>query len=223
MSGGQLKVPMVLRGPNGPAEYLSSQHSQALHSYYAHVPGIKVVAPSTPYDAKGLLKSAIRDDNPVVVAESELAYGWTGEVPDEEYVIPIGKADVKREGADVTLISFGKPMYMVLEAADRLADLGLDADVVDLRSLRPIDEETIYASVRKTNRAVIVDEAWPVAGVGSHVGWMIGRNCFDDLDAPVELVSSEDVPMPYNHTLELAVQPSVEKIVNAAKRVSYKE
>lgn len=223
MSGGQLKVPIVFRGPNGPAEYLSSQHSQALHSYFAHVPGLKVVTPSTPYDAKGLLKSAIRDDNPVVYLESEMAYAWTGEVPDEEYLLPLDKADIKRSGGDVTLISFGKPMRMVLEAADRLAEIGLEAECVDLRSLRPIDEQTIYRSVRKTNRAVVVDEAWPIASVGSHVAWLVSNNCFDDLDAPVELVASEDVPMPYNHTLELAVQPSVEKIVSAAKRVSYKE
>ena len=223
MSGGQLNVPIVFRGPNGPAEYLSSQHSQALQSYFAHIPGLKVVAPYTPYDAKGLLKSAIRDDNPVVFLESELAYAWTGEVPEEEYLVPIGKADVKRTGKDVTLIGFGKPLRMAEEAADRLADIGLDAEIVDLRSLRPIDEETIYASVRKTNRAVIIDEAWPIASVGSHVAWLVSKNCFDDLDAPVELVHSEDVPMPYNHTLELAIQPSVEKIVDAAKRVSYKE
>jgi pyruvate dehydrogenase E1 component beta subunit len=223
MSGGQLKVPMVFRGPNGPAEYLSSQHSQALHSYFVHIPGLKVIAPSTPYDAKGLLKTAIRDDNPVIMLESELAYSWTGEVPEEEYLIPFGKADVKREGADVTLIGFAKPMRMIMEAADQLADMGIDAEVVDLRSLRPLDEDAMYASVRKTNRAVIVDEAWPVASMGSHIGWLISKNCFDDLDAPVELVHSEDVPMPYNHTLELAVQPSVEKIINAVKRVTYKD
>lgn len=223
MSGGQLKIPIVFRGPNGPAEYLSSQHSQALQSYFAHIPGIKVIAPATPYDAKGLLKSAIRDDNPVVMLESELAYAWTGEVPEEEYLIPIGEADVKREGADVSLVVHGKPLRVALEAADRLADIGIDAEVVDMRSIRPIDERTIFASVRKTNRAVVIDEAWPIASVGSHVAWMISNTCFDDLDAPVELVSSEDVPMPYNHRLELAIQPSVEKIVDAAKRVSYKE
>jgi pyruvate dehydrogenase E1 component beta subunit len=223
MSGGQLKVPIVFRGPNGPAEYLSSQHSQALASYYVHIPGLKVIAPSTPYDAKGMLKTAIRDDNPVVMLESEMAYAWTGEVPEEEYLIPLGKADIKRQGSDVTLISFSKPMRMLLEAADRLADMGIDAEVLDLRSLRPLDEEAIYESVRKTNRAVVVDESWPMASVGSHVSWLIGRNCFDDLDAPVELVASEDVPMPYNHTMELAVQPSVDKIIAAARRVSYKE
>jgi pyruvate dehydrogenase E1 component beta subunit len=223
MSGGQVKVPIVFRGPNGPAEYLSSQHSQAFQSYFVHVPGLKVIAPATPYDAKGLLKSAIRDDNPVVVIESELAYAWTGEVPEEEYLIPIGKADIKREGSDVSLVVHAKPLRTALEAADRLADIGIDAEVVDLRSIRPIDEETVYASVRKTNRAVVIDESWPIASVGSHVAWMISNTCFDDLDAPVELVSSEDVPMPYNHRLELAIQPSVEKIVAAAKRVSYKE
>ena len=223
MSGGQVKVPIVLRGANGPAEYLSSQHSQAFQSFFAHVPGLKVIAPSTPYDYKGLLKTAIRDDNPVVMLESELAYGWTGEVPEEEYLIPFGSADIKREGADVTLVAYSKPVRMVLEAADKLAEIGIEAEVVDLRSIRPIDEDTLYRSVRKTNRAVIIEESWPVASVGSHVGWMVSRNCFDDLDAPVELVHSEDVPMPYNHTLEAAIQPSVDKIVAAVKRVTYKE
>jgi pyruvate dehydrogenase E1 component beta subunit len=223
MSGGQVKVPIVFRGANGPAEYLSSQHSQALQSYFAHVPGLKVIAPSTPYDYKGLLKTAIRDDNPVVMLESELAYGWTGEVPEEEYLIPFGSADIKREGSDVTLVAYSKPVRMVLEAADKLAEIGIEAEVVDLRSIRPIDEETLYRSVRKTNRVVVIEESWPVASVGSHVGWMISRNCFDDLDAPVELVHSEDVPMPYNHTLEVAIQPSVDKIVAAVKRVTYKE
>ncbi len=223
MSGGQLKVPIVFRGPNGPAEYLSSQHSQALQSIYAHIPGLKVVAISNAYDAKGLLKSAIRDDNPVVFLEAELMYGWKGEVPDEEYLVPIGEAAVQREGDDVTLISFGKTMRPVHEAAEELATQGVNAEVIDLRTLRPLDEETVYASVRKTNRAVIVDEGWPVASYGSYVGWLIGKNCFDELDAEVELVHSEDVPMPYNHTLELAVQPSTEKIVASAKRVLYME
>ncbi len=221
MSGGQLSVPMVIRGPNGPAEFLSSQHSQSFASYFAHVPGLKVVAVSTPYDGKGLLKSAIRDNNPVVFLEAEMMYGMQGEVPEEEYLLPLDKADVKREGSDVTLITFGKPVHMVLEAAAKLEALGVQAEVIDLISLRPIDEETLYKSVRKTNRAVVVDEAWPIASVGSHVAYLISKNCFDDLDAQVEFVSSEDVPMPYNHTLELAVQPTVEKIVNAAKKVLY--
>ncbi|AFG37859.1 pyruvate dehydrogenase complex E1 component subunit beta [Spirochaeta africana] len=219
MSGGQISIPMVVRGPNGPAEYLSSQHSQSFESYYAHVPGLKVVFPCTPYDCKGMLKTAIRDDNPVMFMESEMTYGMTGEVPEEEYTIPFGKADIKREGTDVSLITYGKITHMVLAAAEKLAEQGINAEVVDLRSLRPLDEDAIYASVRKTNRAVIIEEAWPIASVGSHVGWLISRNCFDDLDAQVELVASEDVPMPYNHAMELAVQPSIEKIVDAVGRV----
>ncbi|WP_020611466.1 pyruvate dehydrogenase complex E1 component subunit beta [Sediminispirochaeta bajacaliforniensis] len=221
MSGGQFKIPMVIRGPNGPAEFLASQHSQALQSFYAHIPGLKVVAPSTPYDAKGLLKSAIRDDNPVIFLEAELMYSWEGEVPAEEYLIDLDKADVKRAGKDVTLIAHSKPVRMMLQAAEKLAEEGIEAEVIDLRSLRPIDTETIYKSVRKTNRCVVVDEAWPVASVGSHIGFLVGRDCFDYLDAPVQLVSGEDVPMPYNHRLELAAQPSVEKVVRAAKSVLY--
>ncbi|HVP18308.1 MAG TPA: pyruvate dehydrogenase complex E1 component subunit beta [Spirochaetia bacterium] len=221
MSGGQFSVPIVFRGPNGPAEYLASQHSQALQSIYSHVPGLKVVAPSNPADAKGLLKSAIRDDNPVVFMEAELMYSWKGEVPEGELLIPLGSADVKRPGKDVTLIGFSKPLRMVLEAAEQLAAQGIDAEVVDLRSIRPLDEAAIYDSVRKTNRCVVVDEAWPFASVGSHIAWLVSHNCFDDLDAAVELVSGEDVPMPYNHSLELAAQPSVEKIIDAVKRALY--
>ncbi len=224
MSGGQLRIPVVFRGPNGPAEYLSSQHSQAFQTYYAHVPGLKVVAPSTPYDAKGLLKSAIRDDNPVVFLEAELMYSWKGEVPDNEYLVPLDKAEVKRPGDDVTIITYSKPLKMVQEAATRLEkEDGVSVEVVDLRSLRPIDEDTLYASVRKTNRCVVVDESWPVASVGSHVAWLVSNNCFDLLDAPVGLVASEDVPMPYNHRLELAVQPSVEKVVKAVNQVLYRD
>jgi len=221
MSGGQFKVPMVVRGPNGPAEYLSSQHSQSFASYFVHVPGFIVLAPSTPYDAKGLLKSSIRDDNCVIFLESEMSYGLKGEVPEEEYLIPFGSADVKRAGTDVSIISFSKPVLQCLAAAEELAKQGISAEVVDLRSLRPLDEATIYASVRKTNRAVVVDEAWPNCGVANYVSSLIGRNCFDDLDAPVEEVTGMDVPMPYNHTLELMVQPSVEKIIAAAKRALY--
>jgi pyruvate dehydrogenase E1 component beta subunit len=221
MSGGQLKVPIVFRGPNGPAEYLSSQHSQAFQAFYSHIPGIKVVAPSTPYDAKGLLKSAIRDDNPVVFLEAELMYPWKGEVPEEEYLVPIGKADVKRQGEDVTLIGFSKSMQTVLEAAQALEKEGYSAEVVDLRSLRPLDEQAVYESVGKTNRCVIIDSDWPIASFGAYLGWLISQKCFDSLDAPVEMVAMEDVPMPYNHGLELAVQPSVEKIVAAAKKAMY--
>ena len=221
MSGGQFSIPIVFRGPNGPAEYLAAQHSQALQSIYAHIPGVKVVAPATPYDAKGMLKTAIRDDNPVLFLEGELMYGWKGEVPDEEYLIPFGQADIKRPGKDVTLITHSKPLRLVMQAAAELEKAGIDAEVIDLRSIRPLDEATIYASVKRTNRCVVVDESWPFASVGSHVAWLISRNCFDLLDAPVELISSEDIPMPYNHQLELAAQPSVDKVVAAARSVLY--
>ncbi len=223
MSGGQFKLPIVFRGPNGPAEYLSAQHSQALQTYWAHVPGLKVVAPATPYDAKGLLKSAIRDDNPVVVLEGELMYAWKGEVPEGEYLVPIGKADVKRSGSDVTVVTYSKPLKVVQEAAEILAQEKIEIEIIDLRSLRPLDEETVYQSVRKTNRAVVVDESWPVVSVGSYVAWLISKNCFDVLDAQVELVSSEDVPMPYNHRLELAAQPSTDKVIAAVRKVLYQE
>jgi pyruvate dehydrogenase E1 component beta subunit len=221
MSGGQISVPIVFRGPNGPAEYLSSQHSQALQSVYAHVPGLIVVAPATPYDAKGLLKSSIRNDNPVLFLEAELMYNWKGEVPEEDYLIPIGKADIKRVGSDITLITCSKPLRLVEQAAQHLAELGVEAEIIDLRTVKPLDEEAIYQSVRKTNRCVIVDQTWPFASVASHIGWLVSKNCFDYLDAPAELVTSEDVPMPYNHTLELEVQPTVKKIVDAAKKVLY--
>lgn len=222
MSGGQYSIPIVFRGPNGPAEFLASQHSQSLGSLYAHCPGLKVMAPSSPADAKGMLKTAIRDDNPVIFMEAELMYSWRDEVPDREYLIPFGSADIKQEGTDVTLVGYSKPVRMILEAAERLKSEGIRPEVVDLRSIRPLDEETLYRSVRKTNRCVVIDEAWPFASIGSHVAYMISKNCFDYLDAPVELVSSEDVPMPYNHALELAAQPSVEKIISAAKKVLYR-
>jgi pyruvate dehydrogenase E1 component beta subunit len=221
MSGGQFSVPIVFRGPNGPAEYLGSQHSQALQSLYAHFPGLKVVAPSTPADGKGLLKASIRDDNPVLFLESEMTYGLKGEVPDGEHIVPLGVADVKRPGKDLTIVTYSKPVRMVLEAAEALAADGIDAEVIDLRSIRPLDERAVYESVARTNRCVIVDESMPFASVGSHVAWLVSRNCFDHLDAPVELVSGEDVPMPYNHALELAAQPTVQKIVDAVKRVLY--
>ena len=221
MSGGQFPVALVLRGPNGPAEYLAAQHSQSFQAFYYHIPGLKVVSPSNPYDAKGLLKSAIRDDNPVIFLEAELMYSWKGEVQDEQYLLPLGQADVKRSGKDVSLIGFGRPLRIILQAAEMLAEQGHEAEVVDLRTLRPLDEESLYNSVRKTNRCVVIDEDWPQASVGSHVAWLISSHCFDNLDAPVELVSMEDVPMPYNHTLELAAQPSVQKIVAAARAVLY--
>jgi len=221
MSGGQFRVPIVFRGPNGPAEYLGSQHSQALQSLFAHVPGLKVVAPGTPADAKGLLKSSIRDDNPVLFLEAEMMYGWKGEVPDGEHLVPLGAAEVKRPGRDVTIVAFSKPLRLALDAAEALAGLDIEAEVVDLRTIRPLDEKTIYESVAKTSRCVVVDEAWPFASVGSHVAWLVSHHCFDELDAPVELVAGEDVPMPYNHSLELAAQPSVQKIIEAVKRTAY--
>lgn len=221
MSGGQFNVPIVFRGPNGPAEFLGSQHSQSLQSLYCHCPGLKVVAPSTPADAKGMLKTAIRDDNPVIFLEGELMYGWKGDVPENEYLIPFGKAAIKTSGDSVTIIGFSKPVRMILEAAEQLEKIGIHAEIVDLRSLRPLDETAIYSSVRKTNRCVVVDEAWPFASVGSHVAWLVSKNCFDFLDAPVELVASDDVPMPYNHHLELSAQPSIRKVIDAVKRVTY--
>lgn len=180
-----------------------------------------MVAPSTPADGKGLLKSCIRDDNPVLFLESEMMYGVKGEVPDDEYLVPLGKADVKRPGRDATIVTYSKPVRMVLDAAEALAGEGIDVEVVDLRTIRPLDEETVYDSVRRTNRCIVVDESMPFASVGSHLAWLVSRTCFDDLDAPVELVSGEDVPMPYNHALELAAQPSVAKIVDAVKRALY--
>lgn len=223
MSGGQLSVPIVFRGPNGPAEYLSSQHSQALASYWAHVPGLKVVCPSNPADGYGLLKSAIRDDDPVVVLESEMMYGDKGEVADGEFLVPIGKAAIAREGSDVTIVAFGRPVKYALEAAEALEAEGVSAEVIDLRSLRPLDEEAIFRSVEKTCRAVVVDESWPAASFGAFVAHRIVAERFDTLDAPVGFVSSEDVPMPYNHALELAVQPSAAKIAAAARKALYLE
>ncbi len=223
MSGGQLAVPIVFRGPNGPAEYLAAQHSQSIAAYWMHVPGLYVVAPATPADAYGLLKSAIRNDNPVVMLEAEMMYSWKGEVPDEEFLVPLGKARIAREGNDITLISFSKPMRVVEQAAEKLAERRIAAEVIDLRSLRPLDEATLVASVRKTHRAVVVDEAWPLASVGATVAQLVMTHCFDVLDAPVALVSGEDVPMPYNHNLELAAQPSVEKVMRAAGKVLYRE
>lgn len=222
MSGGQINVPIVFRGPNGPAEYLASQHSQALQTLFAHIPGLKVVSPSTPYDAKGLLKSSIRDNNPVIFLESELMYAWEGEVPGNEYLIEIGKAEIKKEGKDVSIITYGRPIKLVNQASEILTKEGIDVEIIDVRTIRPLDEKKIYKSIAKTNRCVIVDESWPFCSVASYIGYLVSRNSFDYLDCPVEIVTSEDVPMPYSHKLELAVQPSVEKIVYAVKNVLYK-
>jgi pyruvate dehydrogenase E1 component beta subunit len=221
MSGGQFNIPIVFRGPNGAALQLSAQHSQAWESWLVHIPGLKVVAPGTPYDAKGLLKSAIRDDNPVMVLEGEMLYNIKGEVPAGEYTIPLGKAQVKREGDHVTIISYGKMILVALQAADLLAKDGIRAEVIDLLTLRPLDIETIVASVRKTNRAVVVEEGWEMCGLGAQVVDYVQRDCFDDLDAPVLRVHQADVPMPYAKNLERAAKPDAQKTVAAVRQVLY--
>jgi pyruvate dehydrogenase E1 component beta subunit len=226
MSGGQYNIPIVFRGPSGPAVQVGSQHSQALESYYAHVPGLKVVMPSTAYDAKGLLKSAIRDDNPVVFMEGETLYNTTWEVPDAtgpDDLIPIGVADVKREGKDITLIAWSKMVWTCLEAAKALAVEGIECEVVDPRTLRPLDVDTLSASVRKTGRCVIVEVGWPVAGFGAEVAYQMQKSCMDSLDAPIERVTSDDVPMPYAKNLEDEVQPQVKDVIAAVKRALYLE
>jgi pyruvate dehydrogenase E1 component beta subunit len=223
MSGGQLKVPLVIRGPNGPAHQLAATHSQALESIYAHVPGLKVVVPGTPKDAKGLLKSAIRDDNPVIFMESEVMYGLKGDVPEGEYTVPLGKTDLKREGKDITLVAYGKTLGLAMTVADVLSKDGIQAEIIDPMTLRPLDDAPIIESVKKTNRCVVITESWPFASVGSEIAFRISTKAFDYLDAPVELVSSEDVPMPYSRTLEHEVLPTQEKVVNAAKQALYKK
>jgi len=221
MSGGQLGCPVVFRGPSGAALQLGAQHSQAFESWYAHVPGLKVICPGTPADAKGLLKSAIRDDDPIVFMEGEMLYNTKGEVPEEEVLVPIGKAEVKREGSDVTLICHGKMVGVALKAAEELAGEQIAAEVVDLRTIRPLDVEAILASVTKTNRCVVVEEGWPFAGVGAQVVDTIQREAFDSLDAPILRVTNADVPMPYNRALERAAKPDPGKVVAAARKVLY--
>ncbi|HXJ30309.1 MAG TPA: pyruvate dehydrogenase complex E1 component subunit beta [Gemmatimonadales bacterium] len=221
MSGGQISMPIVFRGPNGAALQLSSQHSQAWESWLSHIPGLKVVAPATPYDAKGLLKSAIRDNNPVIVLEGEMLYNNKGEVPEGEVLIPIGQAEVKREGSHVTIICHSKTVSVALKAADQLASQDISAEVLDLRTLRPLDDAAILGSVAKTNRVVVVEEGWPQCGIGAQVVDLIQREAFDQLDAPVLRVTQADVPMPYNKQLERLAKPSPEKVVAAARRVLY--
>ena len=223
MSGGQYSCPMVFRGPTGNAGMLSSQHSQNFENWYANCPGLKVVVPSNPYDAKGLLKSAIRDEDPVIFMESELMYGDKGEVPEEEYLIPIGVADVKRQGDDVTIVSFGKMMKVALGAAEELQKENISAEVIDLRTVRPIDFKTVLESVKKTNRLVVVEEAWPLASISSEIAYHVQRNAFDYLDAPVVRVTCMDVPLPYAPTLIEASLPNVERTVKAIKEVMYQK
>jgi pyruvate dehydrogenase E1 component beta subunit len=222
MSGGQFKMPMVFRGPNGSALQLSAQHSQAWESWLAHIPGLKVITPGTPADAKGLLKSAIRDDNPVVFLEGEMLYNTKGEVSDDaDLIIPIGRAELKREGGDCTIVTHGKMVLVALQVADALAKENINVDVVDLRTVRPMDIEAIATSVQKTNRAVVLEEGWEICGVGAQVVDFIQRECFDDLDAPVIRVHQADTPMPYAKNLERAAKPDVPKAIAAIKKVMY--
>lgn len=224
MSGGQMGCPIVFRGPNGAAARVGAQHSQCFASWYAHVPGLKVIAPYSASDAKGLLKSAIRDPNPIVFLENELIYGASFDVPDDEdYVVPIGKAAVVRHGSDVTITAFSICVRHALEAAEELAQMGIDAEVIDLRTIRPLDTETILESVRKTNRLVNVEEGWPFAGIGSEICAIACDKAFDYLDAPPLRVCAEDVPLPYAANLEKLALPNVEKIIQAVKTVCYKD
>jgi pyruvate dehydrogenase E1 component beta subunit len=223
MSGGQFKCPIVFRGPTGAALQLSAQHSQALEATYAHFPGIKVVAPGTAADAKGLLKAAIRDDDPVIVMEAEMLYNAKGDVPEQDdFVIPLGVAEVKRAGSDVTLLTHGKMIHVCLQAAKKLEESDVSAEVIDLRSLRPLDVETLTKSIAKTNRAVYVEEGWSYAGIGATIVATLQEESFDDLDAPILRVHQADVPMPYAKGLEKAAKPSVERVLAACDRVLYR-
>lgn len=221
MSGGQYHVPIVFRGGNGQAGQLAATHSQSFEAFYAHVPGLKVITPSNPYDAKGLLKAAIRDDDPVVFLESEKMYGDKGEVPEGEYVLPIGKAHIARKGDDVTIVSFGKIMKVALAAAEELAKEGIECEVIDLRTIRPYDHEAIIQSVKKTNRCVVVEESWPMASISSEIAYRVQKDAFDYLDAPVRRITQSDTPFPFAANLiEIAI-PTVEKTVRTIKESLY--
>lgn len=222
MSGGQFNIPMVFRGPTASAGQLGAQHSQAFENWYANCPGLKVVVPSNPYDAKGLLKSAILDNDPVIFMESEQMYGDKGEVPEEEYYLPIGKADIKRQGTDVTIVSFGKIIKVAYQAAEELAKDGIDAEIIDLRTVRPIDYDTVIESVKKTNRLVILEEAWPLASISSEITYMVQKQAFDYLDAPIRRITTADTPLGYAPTLVQAFLPNVEQVVKAVKSVLYR-
>jgi pyruvate dehydrogenase E1 component beta subunit len=223
MSGGQMTCPIVFRGPNGVASRVGAQHSQCFASWYSHCPGIKVVAPYSAADAKGLLKSAIRDPNPVVFLENELMYGRSFDVPDEkDFIVPIGKAAVLKEGSDATVVAFSLPVGKALEAADALQQEGVSVEVIDLRTIRPLDIETILTSVRKTNRLVTVEEGWPQSGVGAEIAAQVMEQAFDFLDAPVERVTGKDVPLPYAGNLERLAIPQVDDIMNAIRKVTYR-
>ena len=221
MSGGQYSCPIVFRGGNGQAGQLAATHSQSFESFYAHVPGLKVVTPSTPYDAKGLLKSAIRDDDPVLIMESEKMYGDKGEIPEGEYLIPIGKADIKRKGDHVTLVSFGKIIKLVHEAAEVLQKEGISCEIIDLRSVRPIDYDTVVESVKKTNRCVVIEESWPLASISGEIAYHLQRYAFDYLDSPVIRVMQSDTPFAFSKVLIEEALPNVSRIVNAVKSSLY--
>jgi pyruvate dehydrogenase E1 component beta subunit len=223
MSGGQFKIPIVFRGPGGSAYQVSSQHSQAIESWYAYFPGLKVIMPSTPADAKGLLKSAIRDDDPVIFIEQERMYGMKGDVPeDEDFTIPIGVADIKREGSDATIVARSLMVPAALKAAEELEKDGISCEVIDPRTIRPLDINTIVTSVQKTNRVVIAEESHPFAGIGAEISAEINERAFDYLDAPVKRVSGADVPMPYAKNLEQMAIPGAEQIIAAVREVTYK-
>ena len=223
MSAGQIRCPIVFRGPSGAALQLSAQHSQACETYYVHAPGVKVVTPATPADAKGLLKAAIRDEDPVAFMEGELLYNFKGEVPDDDdFVIPLGVADVKREGRDVTILTHGKMVHVALQAAQKLERDGVEAEVVDLRSLRPLDMDTVLASVRKTNRAVYVEEGWSYVGIGAQIVSLVQEEAFDFLDAPLLRCMQADIPMPYAKNLEQLAKPSAQHVIDACNRVLYR-
>jgi pyruvate dehydrogenase E1 component beta subunit len=219
MSGGQLTCPIVFRGPNASARQVGSQHSHAMEHFYAHVPGLKVVAPAFPSDAKGLLKAAIRDENPVLVMESETLYSVKGDIPDELDIVPLGQAQISRAGTDVTIVAYSRMTHVALEAAALLEKEGLQAEVIDLRSLRPLDEDTIIHSVRKTHRCVVVHEGWPYGGVGAEISDRVQRLAFDSLDGPILRVTTFDVPMPYNAKLEQLCMPQADRVVAAVKRL----
>jgi pyruvate dehydrogenase E1 component beta subunit len=221
MSGGQFKMPVVFRGPGGAAHQLGAQHSQCLEYMYANVPGLKVVMPSTPADAKGLLKASIRDEDPVVFIEGELLYGVQGEVPDGEHVVPLGKGEVKREGKDCTIVSWGRMVYLAEEAANALAKENISVEIIDPRTIRPLDEDMIFGSVRKTNRAVVLEEGHSFSSVGAEITARIQSACFDALDAPVERLARLDIPMPYALNLEDLVVPDVKRVIAAVKRAMY--
>ena len=221
MSAGQFTLPIVFRGPGGSAHMLAAQHSQSTEALWAHIPGLKVVMPADPYDAKGLLKSALRDDNPIVFIEGEIMYGDLGEVPEGEYLIPLGVGAVKRAGTDITIVAWSKMVKVALGVAEQLAKEGIEVEVVDPRTIRPLDEELIVASVKKTGRALIIEEGWPFNGVGAEIAYRIARRCFDDLDAPVERLTGADMPMPYNHHLEELCVPTLSTAVAAVKKLLY--